>query len=120
VERDFLDGFHFEQDVQLWFILPPNQTCNVHVHAGLTVGAIHGLEELADRHTWLEPKRTDDVDELDHTQAAFTAFIFGDERLRLGEAFCDLRLGQVAALAEVTQETTQHLLARRAQGVAHG
>src|SRR5262249_43799068 len=79
VESDFLDRFHFEQDIQLWFILPPNRTCNVHVHAGLTVGAIHGLDELADRHTWLQPKRTDDVDELDHTEAAFTAFIFGDE-----------------------------------------
>ena len=61
-----------------------------------------------------------DIDELDDAEPALAALVFGDERLRLGQALCHLFLGQTLALAKIPQQGTQLLLARRAQGVAHG
>lgn len=86
----------------------------------LTVWAIDDLDQLPDDDGWLGAERAHHIDELDDAEPAFPALVLGDERLGLGQALCDLRLGQMVALAQVPQECTQLVLARRAQGVAHG
>ncbi len=86
----------------------------------LAVGAIDHVDQLPDDDGWLSAQCAHHVDELDDAETALTTLVFGDERLRLGQAPGDLRLSQMVALAEVPQQGTQLLLARRAQGVAHG
>ena len=84
----------------------------------LTVWAIDDLGQLPDDDGWLGTERAHHIDELDDAEPAFPALVLGDERLGLGQALCDLRLGQM--VAQVPQKGTQLMLARRAQGVAHG
>lgn len=87
---------------------------------GLTVGTIEHVDQLPDDDGWLSAERAHHIDELNDAEPALAALVFGDERLGLGQALGDLRLSQMVALAEIPQQGTQLLLARRAQGVAHG
>ena len=72
------------------------------VEGRLRAIAIEGLQELPQDGDRFEIECSCNVNELDHTQAAFSAFVFGDERLRLSEAGCDVRLRETAFLAKVS------------------
>ena len=85
----------------------------------LTVRAIDRVDQLSYHDGRLGAEGAHDIDELDGAELALPALVLGDERLRLGQALRHLFLGQTLALAEIPQEGTQLLLARRAQGVAH-
>jgi hypothetical protein len=87
---------------------------------GLTVGAINDVDQLPDDDGRLSAERAHHIDELDDAEAALADLVLGDERLGLGQALGDLRLSKMMAFAEVPQQGTQLLLARRAQGVVHG
>jgi hypothetical protein len=86
----------------------------------LAVGAIDRIDELPHHDGRLGAEGAHDIDELDDAEPALPALVLGDERLRLGQALCHLRLRQMLALAEIPQQGTQLVLARRAQSVAHG
>jgi hypothetical protein len=86
----------------------------------LAARAIDRIDQLPYHRAGLGAKGAHDIDELDDAEPSLTAFVLGDERLRLGQALCHLRLRQTLALAEIPQQGTQLLLARRAQSVAHG
>jgi hypothetical protein len=85
----------------------------------LAVRAIDRVGEVSDHDGRIGTERAHDIDELDDAEPALAAFVLGHERLRLGQALCHLCLGQTLTLAEIPQQGTQLLLARRAQDVAH-
>jgi len=89
------------------------------IWGGLAAGTIDQADQLPDDGR-LSTQFTYHIDELDDTEPALAALVLGNERLRLAHALGDLRLGQMAAFAQVPQQGAQLLLARRAQGVAHG
>ena len=82
--------------------------------------SIDDLDQLAQDGNRFRLQCSNDLDELDDTEATLAAFVLGNERLRLTEALGYFRLRQAVAPAELQQKSTQLLLARRAQGVAHG
>lgn len=86
----------------------------------LAVGAIDRVDQLPHHDGRLGAEGAHHIDELDGAELALPALVLGDERLRLGQALCHLFLGQTLALAKIPQQGTQLVLARRAQGVAHG
>ena len=81
--------------------------------------AIKSLQKLPHGGAGLEVERSHDVNELDRAEAPFSAFIFGDKRLRFAEARGNTRLRQAALIANIAQELAELDLARRAQRVAH-
>ena len=53
--------------------------CQKLIKDRLAIRAIDCVYEMAQYHGWLRAERTDHVDELDDTEAAFTALVFGNE-----------------------------------------
>src|SRR5262245_1392246 len=88
--------------------------------AGLAVRVIEDVDQFFYDDGRVSADGANNVDELDGTEAALASFVLGDERLRFGQAFGKLCLGQTVAPAQISQQGSQLLLARRAQGVAHG
>lgn len=86
----------------------------------LPVGAIDRVDQLPYDDGRLGAEGAHHIDELDDAELALPALVLGDERLGLGQALGHLFLGQTLALANIPQQGTQLVLARRAQGVAHG
>ena len=86
----------------------------------LAARSIDDFDQLAQDGSRFRLQCSNDLDELDDTEATLAPFVLGNERLRLTEALGYFRLRQALAPAELQQKSTQLLLARRAQGVAHG
>ena len=86
----------------------------------LAARSIDDFDQLAQDGSRFRLQCSNDLDKLDDTEATLAAFVLGNERLRLTEALGYFRLRQALAPAELQQKSTQLLLARRAQGVAHG
>lgn len=61
-----------------------------------------------------------DIDKFDDAQTALSAFIFGDEGLRLAQTPGELALSDAMVGAPPEKQLAQLDLSRRAQGVAHG
>lgn len=81
--------------------------------------AIKSPQKLPHGGAGLEVERSHNINKLDRAEAPFSAFIFGDKRLRLTKSRGDTRLRQAALFAKITQELAELDLARRAQRVAH-
>jgi len=82
--------------------------------------SIDDFDQLAQDRSGFRLQCSNDLDELNDTEATLAALVLGNERLRLTKALGYFCLRQALAPAELQQKSTQLLLARRAQGVAHG
>ena len=102
-----------------------SQSCNGPHNGQVAVGAplrarlVEDGDQLAQDRCRIAADGPDNIDELDHAQAAFAALVLGHERLGLAEALGHLCLRETMALAQAPQLCAQLDLARRAQGIAH-
>ena len=69
---DVCDGRDDQERVWGW-------RCQKLIKDRLTINAIDCVDGMTQNHGGLRAERTDHVDELDDTEAAFTALVFGNE-----------------------------------------
>lgn len=81
--------------------------------------AIDGLDELPHGGDGLDVQCPHNIDELEGAEPPLSAFVLGDERLRLVETRRDIGLRQPGLLPKVAQQLAELDLAGRAQRIAH-
>jgi hypothetical protein len=82
-------------------------------------GGIDERQKLLQCFGRFDPKRAGDVNELDDAQAAFTALVFGDERLGTRKSLGDIFLCQALGLPQVAQQRLERTISMGAQRFAH-
>jgi len=60
-----------------------------------------------------------DLDELDHVEPSFAAFVFRDEGLRATKPLSDFRLGKILRLAQIYEQVLKLLLSGRPERFRH-